>query len=200
MRISELATRTGVPVPTLKFYLRERVLHPGRATSRTSAEYDEGHVERVRLLRVLAEHGGISVADLRVIVAALEAPPPSRHELLGAAHDVLPGARTGTPAGEEVTGLFADLGWPVPADAAFAAGLGEAVDAARAAGVPITPTTLRRYAAAMRHVAEVDVGLALAAASPADALRTVVVGTVLVDPVLAALRRVAQQVVSTERA
>ena len=40
MRISALSEATGVPVPTLKFYLREGLLHPGEATSRTRAEYD----------------------------------------------------------------------------------------------------------------------------------------------------------------
>jgi len=37
------------------------------------------------------------------------------------------------------------------------------------------------------------------ATSPADALRTVVLGTVMIDPVLAALRRVAQEAVSAQR-
>ena len=31
MRISELSTASGVPVPTLKFYLREGLLPPGDA-------------------------------------------------------------------------------------------------------------------------------------------------------------------------
>ncbi|QIM20403.1 MerR family transcriptional regulator [Phycicoccus sp. HDW14] len=61
---------------TLKFYLRERVLPPGRATSRTSAEYGEEHVERVRLVRALIEHGGVAVAAVRRIVGVLESPPP----------------------------------------------------------------------------------------------------------------------------
>ena len=38
MRISDLAETTGVPVHTLKYYLREGLLMPGEATSRTRAE------------------------------------------------------------------------------------------------------------------------------------------------------------------
>ena len=49
MRISGLAERTGVPVATLKYYLREGLLHAGTATARTQAVYDTTHVERVRL-------------------------------------------------------------------------------------------------------------------------------------------------------
>ena len=37
--ISELAARTNLPVPTIKFYLREGVLMPGRTVSATSAHY-----------------------------------------------------------------------------------------------------------------------------------------------------------------
>ena len=58
---------------------------------------------------------------------------------------------------------------------------------------------MRGYAEGMQQVAAVDVDLALGAASTAEALRLVVVGTVLVDPVLIALRRVAQEAVSAQR-
>ena len=58
----------------------------------------------------------------------------------------------------------------------------------------------RRYAEAMHHVAVVDVEDALTAESPAAAMHAVVVGTVMVDPVLLALRRVAQEAVSAQRA
>ena len=200
MRISQLAERTGVPVHTLKYYLRERVLQPGTPTSRTSADYGEEHVERVRLVRALVEHGGVSVAGVRTIVGALEAPPPSRHELLGTAHCTLAGPGGDEGPGEVVANLLEGLGWRVWADGPFAAALGRAVEAARAAGARLAEDVLRRYAEAMRAVAEVDLDLALAAGSPAEAMHRVVVGTVMVDPVLLALRRVAQEAASAERA
>ena len=53
---------------------------------------------------------------------------------------------------------------------------------------------------AMHDVAVVDVEDALTAESPAAAMHAVVVGTVMVDPVLLALRRVAQEAVSAQRA
>ncbi|MGG5258485.1 MerR family transcriptional regulator [Phycicoccus avicenniae] len=200
MRISELAERTDVPVHTLKFYLRERLLPPGLPTSRTSADYGEEHVERVRLVRALVEHGGVSLAAVRRIVGALEAPPPSRHELLGTAHSTLAGDEAGTHASPEVLALLAELGWCTWEDGPFVAELGRALEAARAAGVPLPPESLRRYAEAMRAVAEADVDLALRATSAAEAMHTVVVGTVMIDPVLVALRRVAQEAASAARA
>ncbi|WP_346281659.1 MerR family DNA-binding transcriptional regulator, partial [Pseudonocardia sp.] len=33
MRMAELSARTGVPIPTIKFYLREGLLPPGERTS-----------------------------------------------------------------------------------------------------------------------------------------------------------------------
>ena len=66
--------------------------------------------------------------------------------------------------------------------------------------MPLPPATLRRYAEAMREVAAVDLDEATGAATPAAAMHTVVVGTVMVDPVLVALRRVAQEAVSAQRA
>ena len=90
MRISELAETTGVPVHTLKYYLREGLLMPGEATSRTRAEYGPEHVDRVRLVRALVEHGGVGIAGISAILSALASPPASRHDLLGIAHYALP--------------------------------------------------------------------------------------------------------------
>ena len=74
MRISALSARTEVPIGTIKFYLREGLLAPGRQTSRTTAEYDESHVERVKLVRVLTEVGGLSIAATRGVMVSAASP------------------------------------------------------------------------------------------------------------------------------
>lgn len=199
MRISELAETTGVPVHTLKYYLREGLLMPGEATSRTRADYGPAHVERVRLVRALVEHGGVGIAGVRSVLQALAAPPPSRHDLLGVAAGALRVAGDEGPVCDEVAALVADLGWSVCDDAPAMRALSAAVGAARRAGVTLPPASLRRYAEAMAGVAEVDLDEALAADDPAVAVHTVVVGTVMLDPVLLALRRVAQEAVSARR-
>jgi len=203
MRISALSEETGVPVATLKFYLREGLLRPGHRTAATQAQYDAGHVERVRLIRGLTQAAGLSLAEVRSVLAVLDDPPADRIQLLAAAQEVMIGMEADegaasvpdgeNPWPERVAAELAQLGWecdPALADR-LAAQLRTAVDA----GVANLETTWPEYARACIRVAEADV-----ASVPADlegAVRQVVVGTLLTDPVLATLRRLAQQVVST---
>ena len=42
--MGELSRRSGVPIPTIKFYLREGLLPPGVATAANQADYDEEHL------------------------------------------------------------------------------------------------------------------------------------------------------------
>jgi len=200
VRISELGEVTGVPVHTLKYYLREGLLMPGLATSRTRAEYGPEHVERVRLVRALVDPGGVGIAGVRAILEALDAPPPSRHDLYGVAACAMPAPAADHPVDGEATTLVEALGWQVAADAPAMRSLSAAVRAAEAAGIGLSAVLLRQYAEAMRGVAEVDLQVAERASSPQEAMRTVVIGTVMLDPVLLALRRVAQEAVSAERA
>src|ERR1700716_801088 len=44
MRMAELSAESGVPVATIKYYLREGLLPPGERTSRNQARYDDVHV------------------------------------------------------------------------------------------------------------------------------------------------------------
>ncbi|WP_377641464.1 MerR family transcriptional regulator [Oryzobacter terrae] len=202
MRISELAAESGVPLATLKYYLREGLLMPGRSQSRTRSDYGPEHLERVRLVRALVEHGGIGIAGAHRILEALDSPPPSRHELLGIAHGALPGTVVEDDAADpdpDVAAFVASLGWGVEDCAPAVHRLSEAVVRARAAGIDLPEADLERYAAAMREVADVDLEVAGRAATASEAMHTVVVGTVLVDPVLLALRRLAQESVSATR-
>ena len=200
MRISELSEATGVPVHTLKYYLREGILMPGRPTSRTRAEYGEEHVERVRLVRALVEQGGVAIAGVRSILAALAAPPPTRHDLFGVAACAMPTPAADHPVDADAVALVDDLGWHVSPDAPALRSLSAALRAAQGAGVGLPHVVLRQYAEAVQGVADVDLSVVERAATAEEALRTVVIGTVMVDPVLVALRRVAQEAVSARRA
>ena len=69
LKISELAEGAGVPVATVRHYLREGLLPEGRKTSRNMAYYPPELVERIRLIKLLQEE---RFMPLRVIGELLE--------------------------------------------------------------------------------------------------------------------------------
>ncbi|WP_298748425.1 MerR family transcriptional regulator [uncultured Serinicoccus sp.] len=223
MQISDLSEATGVPVPTVKYYLRERLLHPGVTVSRTRARYDASHVERLTLVRALTEVGGLSLAAARRVLAAIEEPDLSPVDVMAVAQRSLPGVAGARPAAgtSTTTGAYAgrdheaghDLAPPCDAPGApdsrsrrFVAGRGWQVhpgdpvldeldaawEACDRAGLGLDEERMTRYADAVEQIGRTDVE-SVPQTSPQAAVRHVVLGTVLVDPVLAALRRLAQQ-------
>lgn len=191
MLMSELVTRTGVPVPTVKYYLREGVLMPGRATSATRAVYDQSHVRRIALIKALSELG-LSMARIKTIVELIDEPGRSLLEALGAATAVLsPAVETAAGGGcSRAQAALTSLGWAVPGDYPAVAQLEQALAAAEAAGVPVTEDRLRVYAPHMMAIAAYDIDrMPLEPASAA--IEYAVLGTALYEPIAAALRRIA---------
>lgn len=199
MRISELARRTDVPVGTVKYYLREGLLPAGEATSATQARYHESHVVRLRLIRALLGTGGLSVAKARAVLAVIDNPAISIHDALGAAHGALP-ARPGDEL-PDLSSAQAHLRrwrWQVSETSPAVVLLAQALDALRAAGLDTTDDLLDRYAHAAGELGQQDVA-EVPTTSLAEAVSFVVVGTLLLEPVLLALRRLAQEDASHRR-
>lgn len=205
MRISDVARESGVPVGTIKFYMREGLLSAGRKTSRTTAVYDESHVERLRLVRALTEVGGLGIAQVQRIVSVLDAPESDWLELLGAAQDAVvedassaeDSEADGRPAtGEDLTARARQWavrrGWLTSrGDDELLAQFARAWDACECAGIEVDEPMMDAYADAAEEVARVD-----HASVPADsgaAVHRVVVGIVMLEPVLSALRLLAQR-------
>ena len=199
MRISELAARSGVPVATIKYYLRERLLPPGSLTSATQASYDEAHVQRLRLIRALIGSAGLSIAQTRQVLQSVDSPPKSIHELLGvAAEAVSRPVAPGRPH-ERIHELMARWGWRVDQkDCTAHAALAEALAALDAAGFDLPEAAMESYREHMEAIAEHEVAN-VPTDSPESAVRYVALGTVLLEPVLLALRRMAQQEASARR-
>lgn len=198
MRISELAHRGGVPVGTVKYYLREGLLPAGELTSATQAQYGEAHVARLRLVRALLGAGGLSIAVAREVLDQIDAPGLSVHDLLGAAHGALPSTADGGADLGAAMELADRCGWQVAAGTPALRQLAGALDALAAAGFDVTPGMLDRYARAATEVAEGDVA-EVPMHSPEAAMRHVVIGTVLLEPVLLAMRRLAHGAESARR-
>jgi DNA-binding transcriptional MerR regulator len=198
MRISELAERSGVPVATIKYYLRERLLHEGELTSATQARYDSSHLDRLRLIRALIGPAGLSIAQVRTVLDRIDHPPDSVHELLGIGAGAVTRAAVAEPH-EHVHELMRSWGWRVDdKDCAAHIALAEALRGMDAAGFEMPEGALEEYRRHIEAIAEMELA-SVPTESPEAAVRYVVLGTVLLEPVLLALRRMAQQEASARR-
>ncbi|GMA37986.1 MerR family transcriptional regulator [Mobilicoccus caccae] len=205
MRISGLSERTGLPVATLKYYLREGLVPPGRATSPNQARYDDTHVERVRLIRALTEVGGLDLATVDRVLSSIDGPDVERLGVLGSAQRALLGAEfveyDPATADEPPTSRARDWvtrrGWQVDLHDPVLDALDRAWDACEASLVGFDEGKLGVYADAAERIAQIDVESV--PPDPHAAVRQVVLGTVLVDALLVALRRLAQQHVAVSR-
>jgi DNA-binding transcriptional MerR regulator len=199
VRISQLADETAVPVATIKYYLREGLLHEGQLTSATQAIYGESHVRRLRLIRALVGGAGLSIAATRELLAGVDSPPDSGHDLLGIAHHALAPSLPAPVDIAAVDELLADWGWDARAvDYDGKAAVAEALEGLRAVDFEFPEGLLSVYASAMHSVASAEIA-GVPTESAESAVRYVVLGTVLVEPLLLALRRLAQQSASLER-
>lgn len=68
MKIGELAEASGVPVPTIKHYLREGLLPEGTKTSRNMAYYPPELVDRIRLIKQLQEERFMPLKAIRAVL------------------------------------------------------------------------------------------------------------------------------------
>lgn len=203
MRISELSARSGVAIPTIKYYLREGLLPQGRQTAATRAEYDESHLRRLRLIRSLLEVGRLPVASIKKVVEAVEDESLSVHQMLGTAHYALSPAVEPEPgedwrlARDQVDRLIADLGWNVTPQAPTRDELAQTLVRMRQLGLSID---LAPYAeVAQKLVSEIDMDK-IPFHGPRDAaVEALVLGTVLYGRAFDALRRMAQESESARR-
>ena len=72
MKISELSRESGVPVPTIKFYIREGLLPPGRKTRPNQAEYGGRHLGRLALIRALREDVALPIESIARALRVVE--------------------------------------------------------------------------------------------------------------------------------
>lgn len=196
MRVSELVARSGVSLATVKYYLREGLLMPGKATSATQAEYGDEHLDRLALIKALS-NSGLAIPRIRTILGLIEEPNESRFELLGNVIAQLPpysstpedGVRRDFPLARRVLERLGQLYDP---RFVAVAQLEHALEAAEAAGIPMNDERIDAYGKHTHGIAEVDIRL-MPTASAAAQVQYAVLGTILYEPVIAALRRLAHQ-------
>ncbi|MBD0712252.1 MULTISPECIES: MerR family transcriptional regulator [unclassified Streptomyces] len=198
MRIGELSRESGVSVPTIKFYVREGLLPAGELTSPNQASYGETHVQRLRLIRALLDVGGLSVAAVREVMAAIDDVDKPIHDLLGTvATRMVPRYERGPGSGmeearEAVGALIGARGWQAHAEGPAAEALATALAALEEVGHGGFAEVLDVYADAAERVARADVDYVAHHVAREELVESVVVGTVIGDAIFSALRRLAQ--------
>jgi DNA-binding transcriptional MerR regulator len=205
VRISELSRATGVPIASIKYYQREGLLQPGTARGPRQVEYGEDHVHRLRLIRTLREVGRIEIERVGRVIDAIEADDVSRHELFGVAARALESA---PPFGDtpedvrtalaEVDGFVHERAWKVRADAAVRRELADALVALRRLGRDYGTEIFGPYADVADRMAAWEVRTIPASEEPGVAVERMIVGTVIFERILNALRRMAQEHHSAE--
>jgi DNA-binding transcriptional MerR regulator len=203
MRIGEFSKRSGVPVSTIKYYLREGLLPAGERTGPNQARYDDGHLRRLKLVRALVDVGGLSIAAVREVLGAVDGSEEPLHDVLGLAQRSIttaPAVERDEVAEQQAREFLAARGWMCSDDNPALRSIVAVLTTARELGHDHFLDQLSAYTEPCRDVARSDVEYVLRRSSVEDAVEGLVVGTVLGDRALAAMRRLAQMEMSASRA
>jgi len=200
MRIAELSRDSGVPVPTIKYYVREGLLRPGELTSPNQAQYDEEHLRRLRLIRALTEVGGLSIAAVRDLLAAAGSSATGLHDALGKAqyattprYGYQASDASRQAAARQVGELIRSRGWQVKPDSPALELLTGVLAALRDLGQDDLLALADAYAEPAEQIAAADLAVIHRRHDLDSQLEGVIIGTVLGDTLLAALRRLAEE-------
>ena len=200
MRIAELSRDSGVPVATIKYYVREGLLQPGQLTSRNQAQYDDTHLRRLKLIRALADVGGLSIAAIGHVLAAADSPVTSPHDALGKAqyattprYDYQASDASRAAADKQADGLIAGRGWRINPGSPARELLVSVLAALRDLGQDDLLPLADAYAGPAEQIAAAELAAVRARRTLDGQLEGVIIGTVLGDTLLAALRRLAEE-------
>ncbi|MBM0256612.1 MerR family transcriptional regulator [Micromonospora sp. 4G55] len=206
MRIAELSRRSGVAVPTIKYYLREGLLPPGELTSPNQASYDEHHLNRLRLIRAMIDLAQVPVARVRAVLEALDSDTLSLHDRIGVVHRAITPSRqltagdsARTAAAAQVRELIQRRGWAVEPDSPAIATLVETISVLRSLGQDHLVDLLDPYAEAVERFTELEVAAVASRTDPDQVAESVVIGTILGENLVASLRLLAQENISSQR-
>ncbi|MFF5788551.1 MerR family transcriptional regulator [Streptomyces sp. NPDC012693] len=196
MRIAELSRASGASTATIKYYIREGLLPAGRPTSGNQARYTEEHVHRLRLVRALLNLGGLTISKIRDIVTVMDN-PDGRADLRAMTAREPHAGPLATLAADprtiaKVRSVMECRGWTAPADSLEFATVVEVLDTLRQLGQDRFSDRLDDYAEAAKRAAAVDEEILRACDGDESRAESLVVGTVLGDRLLSALRGLAR--------
>lgn len=202
--MAALSKTTGVPVPTIKFYLREGLLPAGQRTSPNQSQYDESHVHRLALIRGLTEVGGLTLAAVADILGAVDDPGMLLHDVFGVVQRTVTRQIASLhPVGSDpefqlVDHVMQDLGWQHPDNVEHRQAAATLLTTMDRLGFSHTVASLRAYAAAAQIIAEVDIEGLHQQSSRDQMIQSVATTTILGDALAATFRRMAQTAMSAQ--
>ncbi len=200
MKMAALSATTGIPVATIKYYLREDLLPAGERVGPTQASYDDSHVRRLRLIKSLVDVGGLSIASTRRVLESIDADITIGETLEVAQSTVSENLDPATI--DEASLQLVDeaiSGWNVHPMNPGRLAAARVLMTFAAVGQADTRGWVDRYTAAALKAAEADLDEIETRPDRAARAETVVIGTVLGDALFAALRRAAQEHLTCER-
>lgn len=198
MRISDLSRRAGTPVGTIKFYLRERLLPPGRPTGRNQADYNEVHLRRLRLIRALTNVANLDLSSVRALLIAIE---DDRMPLTGLYREVEQAMVTDEQPSDEgpeldtarrdVDVLVDRMGWSLEQDAATRDQLVQVLAALKRLGSTCEADFFLPYAHAADHLVQGELDFVPSVCEGTDRAGAVV-RSIMLEVAMTAMHRMAR--------
>ena len=111
MKIRDLVERTGVSRETVHYYIRDGLLPKPRKRGKNIADYDEGYVERIRMIKELQDNYVLPLAVIKNILKYRKKSPEGqsflglRREYFRPVDQLLPSEIAGEEAFRKATGL-----------------------------------------------------------------------------------------------
>lgn len=199
MKMAELSAQSGVPIPTIRFYMREGLVPAGRLTSPNQAVYEEEHVRALKLVRTLVEVGGLSIPAVREVLAHIQAKSGNLYGSLGAVQYALTTRRDAPDddilqrARSRVAALIENRDWRIRDNNPARESLAQALATLDRLDQGDVAAKLDAYADAAASLAREEVPDLLKRDSVEAISQGVIAYDVLGDAMLSALRRLAQE-------
>jgi DNA-binding transcriptional MerR regulator len=197
MRMAELSARSGVSVPTIKFYRHEGLVPPGRVHHPNQVEYGPDHVRRLRLVRLLTDLCGLQLSGVRTVLDA-DGRGNGLATALSLADNLSTSCRRperGDPwksARISASAVFGTRGWQIRPESAALDEVADMIVGLRAIGRDLNGETLAKYAGLAEATVTAEMRLLpiTATTSTVDALILI---TAVYERLFAALRRLARE-------
>ncbi len=205
LTVRQLSEAAGVSVASIKYYLREGLLPAGDPNAEHRAHYDATHLERLRLIRALRDVGSLPIATIAAVFQAMDAggrPFSVVSKALDAmAWSTPKRSRQLEQARTELLEMLASIGVEARPNSGAMLDLATALVQLREVRGELPVELLLPYARSARALAklETDANQHVFSGDTSTLLRTVVLGTVLFEPVLLALRRLMHEDLAKQR-